>query len=86
MKEIIFAGFGGQGVLTSGLVIAYTAARAGLNATWMPAYGPTMRGGKANCVIKISDDENETIGSPIMENADCLVVMITSASARKGRA
>ena len=75
MKEIIFAGFGGQGVLTSGLVIAYTAARAGLNATWMPAYGPTMRGGKANCVIKISDDENETIGSPIMENADCLVVM-----------
>jgi len=75
MKEIIFAGFGGQGVLTSGLVVAYTAARSGLNAIWMPSYGPTMRGGKANCVIKVADTEEETIGSPIMENADCLVAM-----------
>ena len=50
MKEIIFAGFGGQGVLTGGLVIAEMATKSGLSAVWMPAYGPTMRGGKANCV------------------------------------
>ena len=75
MKEIIFAGFGGQGVLTSGLVIAYTAARKGYNAIWMPAYGPTMRGGKANCVTKVAENETEKIGCPVMEHADCIVAM-----------
>lgn len=75
MKEIIFAGFGGQGVLTGGLVIAEMATQAGLNAVWMPAYGPTMRGGKANCVVKYSDTGEEQIGSPIMEEADILVAM-----------
>lgn len=75
MKEIIFAGFGGQGVLTGGLVIAEMASQAGLNAVWMPAYGPTMRGGKANCVVKYSDTPEEKIGSPIMETADILVAM-----------
>lgn len=75
MKEIIFAGFGGQGVLTGGLIIAYMAANDGLNAVWMPAYGPTMRGGKANCVVKLGETADETIGSPVMENADILVAM-----------
>lgn len=75
MKEIIFAGFGGQGVLTGGLVIAEMAARSGLNAVWMPAYGPTMRGGKANCVVKYGETPEERIGSPVMENADVLVAM-----------
>lgn len=75
MKEIIFAGFGGQGVLTGGLIIAEMASAAGLNTVWMPAYGPTMRGGKANCVVKYAEDPNVRVGSPIMENADVLVAM-----------
>jgi len=75
MKEIIFAGFGGQGVLTSGLLIAYMTAGKDLAAVWMPSYGPTMRGGKANCVIKIGEKEGESVGSPVMENADAIVVM-----------
>ena len=74
-KEIIFAGFGGQGVLTGGLIIAYMAANKGRNTVWMPAYGATMRGGKANCVVKFSENDEETIGSPIMEEADAIVVM-----------
>jgi len=65
MKEVIFAGFGGQGVLTGGLIIAYMAAnKEELNAVWMPAYGPTMRGGKANCVVKFGETADEAIGSP----------------------
>lgn len=75
MKEVIFAGFGGQGVLTGGLVLAYIASKQGRNISWMPAYGPTMRGGKANCVVKYSDTPEETIGSPIMEEADILIAM-----------
>ena len=75
MKEMIFAGFGGQGVLTAGLVIAYMAANKDLGAVWMPAYGPTMRGGKANCVVKIAESEEESVGSPVMESADVIVAM-----------
>lgn len=75
MKEIIFAGFGGQGVLTGGLIIAYTASSKGLNTVWMPAYGPTMRGGKANCTIKYGETVDEVIGSPVMEEADILIAM-----------
>ena len=70
MKEIIFAGFGGQGVLTGGLVIAEMATKSGLSAVWMPAYGPTMRGGKANCEVKYGEIPEEKIGSPVKENAD----------------
>jgi 2-oxoglutarate ferredoxin oxidoreductase subunit gamma len=72
MKEIICAGFGGQGVLTSGLLIAYMAMENDYDVTWMPAYGPTMRGGKANATVKY--DPN-SVGSPIMENADILLAM-----------
>ena len=75
MKEIIFAGFGGQGILTGGLIMAYMAVNKGLNAVWMPSYGPTMRGGKANCVVKYAESEKERVGSPIMENADILIAM-----------
>ncbi|POP32538.1 ferredoxin [Lactonifactor longoviformis] len=75
MKEIIFAGFGGQGVLTGGLIIADMAAKKGLSTVWMPAYGPTMRGGKANCVVKFGETAEEKVGSPIMEEADILVAM-----------
>ena len=55
-KELVFAGFGGQGVLTLGLIVAESALELGKQVTWMPAYGPTMRGGKAYSVVKFSDE------------------------------
>lgn len=70
--EIVFAGFGGQGVLTAGLIVAEMALQEDKNVTWMPAYGPSMRGGKAYSVVKYSDEE---IGGPDMEDIDVLVAM-----------
>ncbi len=64
-KEIIIAGFGGQGVLFSGQVLAYAAMDAGKDVTWIPSYGPEMRGGTANCTVIIADEE---IGSPLVKN------------------
>lgn len=75
MKEIIFAGFGGQGVLTAGLVAAYTAMEHDLNTSWMPSYGASMRGGKANSTVKFGDDPEEIIGVPMMAEADALIAM-----------
>ena len=75
MREVIFAGFGGQGVLTGGLVLAFMAAENDLETTWMPAYGATMRGGKANCVVKMGDKPGERIGNPLMSRADILIAM-----------
>ncbi len=69
---LVFAGFGGQGVLTSGRIISNMALTDGLNATWLPAYGFAVRGGKANCVVKLCDGE---IGSPCLETIDLLVAM-----------
>lgn len=60
-KEIIVAGFGGQGVLFAGQILTYTAMDIGKEVTWIPSYGPEMRGGTANCTVVISDEE---IGSP----------------------
>jgi len=64
-KEVVFAGFGGQGVMTAGQLLAYTAMDVGLNVVWIPSYGPEMRGGTANCTVVISDGR---IGSPIINN------------------
>lgn len=64
-KEIIIAGFGGQGVLFAGQVLAYAAMEAGKEVTWIPSYGPEMRGGTANCTVIIAEDE---IGSPLVKN------------------
>jgi len=61
-EEIIFAGFGGQGVLFAGQLVAYTALAENKHVTWIPSYGPEMRGGTANCTVVISD---EPIGSPV---------------------
>jgi 2-oxoglutarate ferredoxin oxidoreductase subunit gamma len=72
IKEIVFAGFGGQGVLTAGLIFSEMALKAGNEVSWMPAYGPSMRGGKANSVVKFGD---EPLGSPNMEEIDVLVAM-----------
>jgi 2-oxoglutarate ferredoxin oxidoreductase subunit gamma len=70
--EIIFAGFGGQGVLFAGQILAYAAMDAGHDVTWMPSYGPEMRGGTANCTVVISDEE---IGSPTVKYPKAAVVM-----------
>ena len=75
MKEIIFAGFGGQGVLTGGLILAYMATGKDLEAVWLPSYGPSMRGGKANSTVKYGEPPDERIGSPAMEDADILIAM-----------
>jgi 2-oxoglutarate ferredoxin oxidoreductase subunit gamma len=71
-KEIIIAGFGGQGVLFGGQVITYAAMDAGKEVTWIPSYGPEMRGGTANCTIVIADDE---IGSPLVKNPPLAVAL-----------
>lgn len=75
MKEIVFAGFGGQGVLTGGLAMAYIALEKGVNVTWMPSYGPEMRGGKSKCVIKFGETPEEIIPVPMMAHTDILVAM-----------
>lgn len=62
-KEIIIAGFGGQGVLFAGQLLAYAAMEENLHVTWIPSYGPEMRGGTANCTVVIGDEE---IGSPLV--------------------
>lgn len=72
MREIVFAGFGGQGVLTSGLIISEIAVNKGEKATWIPSYGSAMRGGTANCTVKYG---NETIYNPAQEEPDLLLAM-----------
>ena len=71
-KEIIIAGFGGQGVLFGGQVLAYAAMDAGKEVTWIPSYGPEMRGGTANCTVIIADDE---IGSPLIKNPPLAIAL-----------
>ncbi len=66
-KHIIIAGFGGQGVLFAGTILAEAAIAEGKNTTWIPSYGAEMRGGSANCFVVISDNE---IPSPIFDEAD----------------
>lgn len=70
--NILYAGFGGQGILFSGKFLAYQGLIAGKHVSWLPSYGPEMRGGTANCSVIISDDE---VGSPIVDKPDVLVVM-----------
>ena len=72
MKEIVFAGSGGQGVLTAGLIISDIAAKEGLNVTWVPSYGSAMRGGTANCTVKYCEN---TIYNPSQEEPDVLLAM-----------
>ena len=71
-KEVIIAGFGGQGVLFSGQVLAYAAMDIGKEVTWIPSYGPEMRGGTANCTVVIADDE---IGSPLVKNPPLAIAL-----------
>lgn len=70
--EIIISGFGGQGVLFAGQLLAYSALEAEMHVTWFPSYGPEMRGGTAHCTVIVSDSE---IGSPVVKNPRAAVVM-----------
>ena len=68
----LLAGFGGQGILFIGKTLAYAGLIAKKEVSWMPSYGPEMRGGTCNCSVTISDEE---VGSPIVLTPTCLVVM-----------
>ncbi len=70
--SIIFAGFGGQGVLFAGQLLAYAGMDEGRHVTWIPSYGPEMRGGTANCTVIVSD---EPVGAPIVAQPDVAVVL-----------
>lgn len=70
--EIVIAGFGGQGALFAGQLLAYAAMEEGRHVTWIPSYGPEMRGGTAHCTVIIADDE---IGSPLVHNPAAVIAM-----------
>src|SRR5512140_2083469 len=70
--EIIISGFGGQGALFAGQLLAYGALEESRHVTWIPSYGPEMRGGTANCTVIISDDE---IGSPLVRHPTAAIVL-----------
>lgn len=71
-NKFIFAGFGGQGVLTAGQIVALAGMVEDKFVSWMPSYGPEMRGGSANCSVVVSD---ALVGSPIVDEANTIVVM-----------
>ena len=71
-KSILIAGFGGQGILFSGKFLAYEGLIDGKEVSWLPSYGPEMRGGTASCSVIVSD---EAVGSPIVSTPDVLVAM-----------
>jgi 2-oxoglutarate ferredoxin oxidoreductase subunit gamma len=71
-QEILIAGFGGQGVLSMGMTLAYAGMLDGKEVSWMPSYGPEMRGGTANCIVILSD---EPISSPIITAFDTVVAL-----------
>ncbi len=70
--EIVISGFGGQGVLFAGQLLAYAGLAEGKNVTWIPSYGPEMRGGTAHCTVIVSDKE---IGSPLVRHPTAALVM-----------
>ena len=72
MKQYVFAGFGGQGMLLIGKFLALANMYDGKHVSWLPSYGPEMRGGTANCSVAVSD---EPIGSPVVNHPDVLIAM-----------
>lgn len=71
-EEIIIAGFGGQGVLSMGKILAYSGVMQGMEVSWMPSYGPEMRGGTANVTVILSDNR---ISSPILHEFDTAILL-----------
>jgi 2-oxoglutarate ferredoxin oxidoreductase subunit gamma len=72
MYEVNFSGFGGQGILTSGVILAQAGMSEGKKVTWLPSYGSAMRGGTANCVVKIGEED---IASPYVLEPDILIAL-----------
>ena len=71
-QEIIIAGFGGQGVLSMGKILAYSGLMEGKEVSWMPSYGPEQRGGTANVTVILSD---ERISSPVLNEYDIAIIL-----------
>ena len=71
-EEIIIAGFGGQGVLSMGKILAYSGIMQGMEVTWMPSYGPEMRGGTANVTVILS---SEPVSSPVLNQYDTVIAL-----------
>jgi 2-oxoglutarate ferredoxin oxidoreductase subunit gamma len=80
-RAVIFAGFGGQGLLFAGQILARAAVRDGLETFWIPSYGPEMRGGTAACTVILGDDQ---IGSPVVDRFDAVVAMNPPSVAKYG--
>ncbi|MEH7494888.1 2-oxoacid:acceptor oxidoreductase family protein [Neobacillus niacini] len=72
LEEILIAGFGGQGVMSMGQLIAYAGMLEGKGVSWLPSYGPEQRGGTANCAVVVSDDP---VGSPLVTNPSTAIVL-----------
>lgn len=71
-SEVIMAGFGGQGIMLIGQLLAYAGMDEGKEVSWLPSYGPEMRGGTANCTVVLSD---RPIGSPVIETPSACIIM-----------
>jgi len=71
-EELIIAGFGGQGVLSMGKILAYSALIQGKHVSWLPSYGPEMRGGTANVTVILSDEE---VSSPVLDQFDTVIAL-----------
>jgi 2-oxoglutarate ferredoxin oxidoreductase subunit gamma len=78
-RSVVFAGFGGQGILFAGQLVAHAALLEGREVLWIPSYGPEMRGGTASCTVIVAD---EAIGSPVVDRCDGVVVMNPPSLAR----
>ena len=72
-SEMIFAGFGGQGIMTIGQIIAYSGMGEGKAVAWIPSYGPEMRGGTANCTVVVTDEPQ--VGAPLTAHPDWVIAM-----------
>ena len=72
LEEVLIAGFGGQGIMSTGQLLAYAGMQEGKHVAWIPSYGPEMRGGTANCGVTISD---RLISSPLVTEPTCLIAM-----------
>ena len=70
--EVMFCGFGGQGIMLIGQMLAYAGMNEGKNVVWLPSYGPEMRGGTAYCTVQVSDRD---VGSPIIDRPQCIAVL-----------
>ncbi len=71
-RSVVIAGFGGQGVILAGKILAQAGMTHGLEVTWLPSYGPEMRGGTANCTVVLSD---EPVGSPIVDEPSAVIAL-----------